>query len=82
MLAGRYALIELPERASPGATMPAVRTIDLRNEQEQQGFSLPLLRAIEARLERGEQSLIFINRRGYAPVLTCGACGWAAGCTR
>ena len=82
MLAGRYTLVELPERASPGATMPVVRTIDLRKEQEQHGFTPTLERAIEARLGRGEQSLIFINRRGYAPVLTCAACGWAAGCPR
>jgi hypothetical protein len=40
-----------------------------------------LLRAIAARLERGEQSLIFLNRRGYAPVLACPACGWASRCT-
>jgi len=82
MLAGRYTLVELPERASPGARMPVVRTIDLKAEPEQHGFTPSLVRAIEARLARAEQSLIFINRRGYAPVLTCGACGWAAGCER
>ncbi len=82
MLAGRYALVELPERASPGARMPVVRTIDLKSEPEVHGFAPPLICAIEARLARGEQSLIFINRRGYAPVLTCVACGWAAGCQR
>ena len=81
-LAGRYALVELPERASPGARMPLVRTIDLRSEPEVHGFSPSFIAAIEARLARGEQSLVFINRRGYAPVLTCPACGWAAGCTR
>lgn len=82
MLAGRYTLLELPERASPGASLPVVRTIDLRNEPEENGFTPSLVRAIEARLQRGEQSLVFINRRGYAPVLTCAACGWAAGCSR
>jgi primosomal protein N' (replication factor Y) len=82
MLAGRYALLELPERASPGATLPVVRAIDVRSEPEEHGFTPSLVRAIEARLQRGEQSLIFINRRGYAPVLTCAACGWAAGCPR
>ena len=81
-LAGRYALVGLPERASPGAKLPVVRTIDLKTEPEQHGFSPSLITAIERRLERKEQSLIFINRRGYAPVLTCGACGWAAGCPR
>jgi primosomal protein N' (replication factor Y) len=81
-LAGRYKLVELPERASPGARMPLVRTVDLRKEPEVHGFTPSFVSAIEARLDRGEQSLVFINRRGYAPVLTCPACGWAAGCTR
>ena len=81
-LAGRYALAELPQRASPGARMPAVRAIDLGTEPQQHGLAESLVVAIEARLARGEQSLIFINRRGYAPVLVCNACGWAAGCTR
>jgi primosomal protein N' (replication factor Y) (superfamily II helicase) len=82
MLAGRYALVELAERASPGARMPVVRVIDLKSEPEEHGFAPSMIAAIQARLERGEQSLIFINRRGYAPVLTCAACGWAAACTR
>jgi primosomal protein N' (replication factor Y) len=82
MLAGRYALLELPERASPGAILPVVRAIDVRSEPEEHGFTPSLFSAIQARLQLGEQSLIFINRRGYAPVLTCGACGWAAGCPR
>ena len=81
-LAGRYTLAELPDRASPGARMPLVRTVDLRKEPEVHGFTPSLIAALEARLARGEQSLVFINRRGYAPVLTCTACGWAAGCTR
>ncbi len=81
-LAGRYALVELPARASPGARMPVVRTIDLRNEPEVHGFAPSLTAALQARLERGEQSLVFINRRGYAPVLACSACGWMAGCSR
>ncbi|HYL89256.1 MAG TPA: primosomal protein N' [Burkholderiales bacterium] len=79
---GRYERIELSERASPGARLPAVRTIDLRTHPADQGFCAPLLEAIGVRLARGEQSLVFINRRGYAPVLTCDACGWYAGCAR
>ena len=82
MLAGRYVLVELAERASPGARLPAVRTIDLKTEPEEQGFAPSMIAAIEKRLERREQSLVFINRRGYAPVLACSACGWAAGCPR
>jgi len=78
----RYERLELPERASPGARLPTVRTVDLQREPAQQGFAPPMLAAIGARLTRGEQSLIFINRRGYAPVLACEACGWTAGCER
>jgi primosomal protein N' (replication factor Y) len=80
--AGRYELLALPERAVPGAQLPAVRTIDLRTENAEHGLAKPVLEAIRARLARGEQSLVFINRRGYAPVLACEACGWAAGCAR
>lgn len=80
--AGRYELLGLPERAVPGAKLPAVRTVDLRTESTEHGLAKPVLEAIRARMARGEQSLVFINRRGYAPVLSCEACGWAAGCGR
>ena len=79
---GRYERLELPERASPGARLPAVRTVDLREDPAGAGFRKKILDAIEKRLARREQSLIFINRRGYAPVLACEACGWTAGCER
>ena len=81
-LCGRYALLELPERAVPGARMPRVRTLDLRAEPVEHGFARGSIEALRERLARGEQSLVFINRRGYAPVLACDACGWAAGCAR
>jgi primosomal protein N' (replication factor Y) len=78
----RYERLALPERAVPGARLPTVRTVDLRRESAEHGFSPSLLAAIGERLPRGEQSLVFINRRGYAPVLACHACDWTAGCTR
>jgi primosomal protein N' (replication factor Y) len=78
----RYERVELAQRASPGARLPAVSTVDLRTHPLEQGFSAPVLDAIGRRLARREQSLVFINRRGYAPVLTCEACGWYAGCSR
>jgi primosomal protein N' (replication factor Y) (superfamily II helicase) len=81
-LEGRYERLALPERAVPGARLPAVRTVDLRNESVEHGFAPSVLAAIGERLARGEQSLVFINRRGYAPVLACHACGWTAGCER
>jgi primosomal protein N' (replication factor Y) len=79
---GRYERLELPERAVPGARLPAVRLIDLQREAPQQGLAPSLVAAIGERLARKEQSLVFINRRGYAPVLACEACGWTAGCER
>jgi primosomal protein N' (replication factor Y) len=81
-LDGRYERLALPDRAVPGARLPAVRTVDLRREGAEHGFAPSLLAAIGERLPRGEQSLVFINRRGYAPVLACHACDWTAGCTR
>jgi primosomal protein N' (replication factor Y) len=79
---GRYERVELPERAAPGARLPQVRLVDLGTQQAAQGFTPELDAAIEERLARGEQSLIFINRRGYAPIIACLACGWSAGCAR
>ena len=78
----RYTLLTLYERAVENARLPAVRRIDTRLEKLQDGLSGELLRAIEKRLSRGEQSLVFLNRRGYAPVLTCTNCGWISHCTR
>ncbi len=79
---GRYALLTLRERAVENARLPVVQRIDTRLEKLQDGLSGVLLQAIEKRLQRGEQSLVFLNRRGYAPVLTCTCCGWISHCTR
>jgi primosomal protein N' (replication factor Y) len=59
-----------------------VRIVDLRVEKPDAGLAPSLLAALDERARRREQSLIFLNRRGYAPVLACEACGWAAGCER
>jgi primosomal protein N' (replication factor Y) len=79
---GRYEKLDLAERAAPGARLPAVRTVDLRTSGLDDGFAPQVLESIAKRLARGEQSLVFINRRGYAPVLACEACGWCAACDR
>jgi primosomal protein N' (replication factor Y) len=79
---GRYQRLELSARASPGARLPAIRVLDMRAETIDSGFTVALLSAIAKRRELGEQSLVFINRRGYAPVLACEACGWTAACAR
>jgi primosomal protein N' (replication factor Y) len=78
---GRYTLLELPSRAV-AATMPTVTTIDTRRQKLQDGLSQELVAAVGERLQRGEQSLLFLNRRGYAPVLACPACGWLSHCRR
>jgi primosomal protein N' (replication factor Y) len=77
---GRYRLLQLKQRAVLPATLPIVRCMDVTQLPLQDGLSEPLLTAIENRLQRKEQSLIFINRRGYAPVLMCTACGWLSEC--
>ncbi|MFJ5381928.1 primosomal protein N', partial [Cupriavidus sp. CER94] len=84
---GAYRKLVLRERAQADAALPAVRLIDLNHERQRQralyeGLSVPLLDAIQQRLDRGQQSLLFLNRRGYAPVLACDSCGWLSGCPR
>jgi primosomal protein N' (replication factor Y) len=84
---GRYTRLTLSRRAVAEAVLPTVRLIDLEEERRRGrastgGLSGPLVAALKARLARGEQSLVFLNRRGYAPALACDACGWVAGCTR
>jgi primosomal protein N' (replication factor Y) len=78
---GAYTLLELPDRTG-GAGMPAVRLLDMRRLKLSDGLSLPLREAIAARLQRQEQSLLFLNRRGFAPVWMCYDCGWLAPCRR
>jgi primosomal protein N' (replication factor Y) len=78
---GRYQMLRLTQRAATQAQLPTVSCINTSNIVMQHGLSEPLLKALAERLQRGEQSLIFINRRGYAPVLMCGACGWLSGCS-
>ncbi|CAD6549316.1 Primosomal protein N' [Paraburkholderia hiiakae] len=84
---GRYTRLTLTRRAIADAVLPTVKLIDLEEERRRgrasfEGLSGPLVAAMKARLERGEQSLVFLNRRGYAPTLACDACGWVAGCPR
>ena len=79
---GRYARHLLPHRADPRARPPAIRFVPEDDPAAGDGVSGPLLDAIRARLARGEQSLVFVNRRGYAPSLKCAACAWEAGCPR
>jgi primosomal protein N' (replication factor Y) len=83
--AGRYQRLLMPSRVGQGH-MPKVRLFDLSQQakpgpgQEAPALAKPLLEAIAERIERGEQSLVLLNRRGYAPVLHCSDCGWKSGC--
>jgi len=79
-VSGRYRLLRLTGRAREQAQLPQLRCIDTRHAVLQHGLSEQLLAALRQRLQRGEQSLIFINRRGYAPVLMCTSCGWLSDC--
>jgi len=81
-ISGKYDLVPLTRRAIDRAALPAIRLIDTRAHPPQDGIVPPLLEALAARLARGEQSLVFLNRRGYAPALACPACGWVKGCRR
>jgi primosomal protein N' (replication factor Y) len=81
-LAGRYKRVELRERAVAKAVLPKIRLIDLERDKPAEGLTSTLVAALKTRLERGEQSLLFLNRRGYAPVLSCDACGWISDCPR
>lgn len=78
---GRYQLLKLTERAAEQAQLPKVRCINTANTPMKEGLSAAMLDALAERLQRKEQSLIFINRRGYAPVLMCTACGWLSNCS-
>jgi primosomal protein N' (replication factor Y) len=76
---GRYLRLEMPSRIGAGE-LPLVRRVDMNHQAKSCVISSPLLSAIQARIARGEQSLLFLNRRGYAPVLQCSDCDWKSHC--
>jgi primosomal protein N' (replication factor Y) (superfamily II helicase) len=77
---GRYRCLEMPTRVGAGE-LPRVRLVDMNRQPRGTLFSPPLLAALGERIARGEQSLVFLNRRGYAPVLACNACDWKSECS-
>ena len=77
----RYHLLRLTQRAGV-ARPPSLQVMDLRRKRLDQGLAISTLTAIGECVARGEQALVFRNRRGYAPVLFCHACGWSAQCLR
>jgi primosomal protein N' (replication factor Y) (superfamily II helicase) len=76
---GKYRRLAMPSRVGDGA-LPAVRLVDMNLQPPKSVLSPPLVDAIQQRVARGEQSLVFLNRRGYAPVLACTACEWKSEC--
>ena len=80
--ANKYNLLSLNQRAVTAAKLPHIECIDTTKVNLQYGLTPQLITALKLRLARKEQSLLFINRRGYSPVLLCSACHWIAPCTR
>ena len=76
---GKYQHLVLSKRAG-NSTALCHFVIDLKNQNIQNGLSKPLLERMKAHLEKGNQVLLFLNRRGFAPVLLCHECGWIAQC--
>lgn len=78
---GRYETLLLPERAG-NAKPPSIHLLDVRSQKMEHGVSAQLLHKMKEHLERDSQVLLFLNRRGFAPVLMCHECGWHALCPR
>jgi primosomal protein N' (replication factor Y) len=76
---GRYQRVRLTQRAGV-AVPPTLQAVDIRSEHLYGGLSATLIKAIRKRLQADEQVILFLNRRGYAPQLTCNDCGWIAEC--
>ncbi len=77
---GRYLRLHMPSRVGEASKLPLVRRVDMNHQPRKAVFSLPLIDAIKERVARGEQCMVFLNRRGYAPVLACDDCGWKSEC--
>jgi primosomal protein N' (replication factor Y) len=77
--AGRYLRLDMASRVGGGA-LPALRLLDMAQQPKGAVLAPALLAALIERAQRGEQALLLLNRRGYAPVLACHACGWKSQC--
>jgi primosomal protein N' (replication factor Y) len=77
---GRYLRLSMPSRIGDHSTLPLVRRVDMNHQPKGAVFSPPLIAAIQERVGRGEQCMVFLNRRGYAPVLHCAECEWKSEC--
>ena len=79
---GRYKMLSLPERADARSRPPEILFAPLRGPDTRDALTSLLRDALTARLARGEQAMLFINRRGFAPSLMCAACRWESQCPR
>ena len=77
---GAYKRLSLKNRAVLGASLPKVELINTANFPAKDGLSEPAMQALVQNFEAGKQSIVFLNRRGYAPQMVCNACGWVANC--
>lgn len=77
---GAYKRLSLKNRAVLGASLPKVELINTANFPAKEGLSEPAMQALLQNFEAGKQSIVFLNRRGYAPQMMCNACGWVANC--
>ena len=77
---GRYMRLPMPARIGAGQ-LPFVRRVDMNHQPRKTVLSAPLIAAIQERVAKGEQSMLLLNRRGYAPVLHCADCGWKSECS-
>ena len=77
---GRYMRLQMPARIGEGQ-LPFVRRVDMNHQPRKTVLSAPLIAAIQERVAKGEQSMLLLNRRGYAPVLHCADCGWKSECS-
>ncbi|MCE2744427.1 MAG: primosomal protein N' [Burkholderiales bacterium] len=78
---GTYKRLSLKNRAVLGASLPKVELINTANFPAKEGLSEPAMQALVQNFEAGKQSIVFLNRRGYAPQMVCNACGWVANCS-
>ncbi len=76
---GRYLRLQMPARIGAGK-LPFVRRVDMNHQPRKTVLSAPLIAAIQERVAKGEQSMLLLNRRGYAPVLHCADCDWKSEC--
>ncbi|MEG1832421.1 MAG: primosomal protein N' [Burkholderiaceae bacterium] len=79
---GRYQRLTLERRAADQARLPQLVLVDTKVHAVTHGLAEPVRQALAATVARGEQAIVFLNRRGYAPVVACQSCGWLSTCPR